>query len=1045
MTMRIPRVAIAISIVLLLLPFSSPVLADGTIVIDRFNDDVAVATLDFSHSLVNSSLSVDIPPGVVLTSAEVTVEGVGVNGSPSSVLDFDNGVLGTNVWAHWNEGQGLYPPTVDPRNHRWTKITATDVKSIKWVDSVQWLTQTTGQGLPPYEWPLQLYRFAPVTSGATSIEVMWNGTGVAQLNATAFYQADLWLYDHSDDVWDRVANFASNSDVIVWLNFSFDLPSPYLATDGSIDVAVAGPHSDNMLLQVPGVLLTDYIGVKVTSVGGLQYPADIALSIDDVEMATINGNVTDPVTIGAGSGLLSNLQTVLDAYQVTPDNVTLVFDFSVGQATAGMLSVRDLVIEYTPLTNTAPEYTGPTSVVVDEDSGWTSVMNLDTAFEDDFNAGELLFDIPIIDWPGDPLALFRIGTDDGGNQTLDVIPENDFFGVLPVTVEVKATDLFGLEALAQLDMTVLQIGDPPHLQQVGSIEAHERATTTFTVNVIDVDLPDDEFTFSDDTDLLDIDPVTGEISWTPSPDQIGTHTFRVIVTDRFGYTDWVLVTIVVENSNDPPVITSNENLKAKQDEEATYLILTDDPDVAYGDVLSYFTFADVIDIDVDPSTGWMTFTPTNAQVPSFDITIRVEDLIGEKDELVLHVTVENVNDPPVFQEVGELTFDQGEHVMWTLEVEDPDMDLGPPLTDVLTYSSVGADLFSPDGRSIVFQAGQEDVGTHEVIYTVTDSGGLSDVITITWVIRDVNDAPVIVNQLPDVLNEDEEFNLTMSAIDADGNKVTWADDTDMFDIDPDTGVIDFTPAQKDVGTHQVTLTASDGWGGKGTATFNFEVRNVNDGPTIGTVLPSSGSTFDEGDTIELTAQATDEDGDQLTYVWTWNGKELGRGVVVETDDLPAGTSKVVLTVTDGNGGLATYEFEVEVQSISGGLLLPIAIAAILAVIVVVFLLARNRGMVRKGSVEETAKDVSEEGSAPSSDAEVVLDYDTESVTVVDAVPVEDIELDFGDGPLEDVTEVPPALEEAPIFHLEETDEYRPDRKDGEGTLPEDDRADEPDS
>ena len=129
--MRILRFAIAVSIVLLLLPSSSPTLADGMIVIDRFNDDVAEATLDFKYSLVNSSLAIDVPPGVILSSAELTVEGVGVNGSPSSRLDFNNGLLSTNVWGYWYECQRLYPPTVDPRSHAWIKINDTSVNLIQ--------------------------------------------------------------------------------------------------------------------------------------------------------------------------------------------------------------------------------------------------------------------------------------------------------------------------------------------------------------------------------------------------------------------------------------------------------------------------------------------------------------------------------------------------------------------------------------------------------------------------------------------------------------------------------------------------------------------------------------------------------------------------------------------------------------------------------------------------------------------------------------------------------------------------------------------------
>ncbi|MCK4971057.1 MAG: hypothetical protein KAS77_11025, partial [Thermoplasmata archaeon] len=96
------------------------------------------ATLEFNNSLANSTLSIDIPPGVIITRAEMVVEGVGMNGSPSSVLDFYNGVEGSNVFAYWNEGQGLYPPSVDPTTHRWTKIANNDLSLIQKNDGNLW-------------------------------------------------------------------------------------------------------------------------------------------------------------------------------------------------------------------------------------------------------------------------------------------------------------------------------------------------------------------------------------------------------------------------------------------------------------------------------------------------------------------------------------------------------------------------------------------------------------------------------------------------------------------------------------------------------------------------------------------------------------------------------------------------------------------------------------------------------------------------------------------------------------------------------------------
>ncbi|NIP34808.1 MAG: hypothetical protein GWN18_07685, partial [Thermoplasmata archaeon] len=54
-------------------------------------------------------------------------------------------------------------------------------------------------------------------------------------------------------------------------------------------------------------------------------------------------------------------------------------------------------------------------------------------------------------------------------------------------------------------------------------------------------------------------------------------------------------------------------------------------------------------------------------------------------------------------------------------------------------------------------------------------------------------------QLPDEIPEDSPFSFIMTATDPDGDAVTWSDDTDLFDIDPNTGAFEFTPTQAEVG------------------------------------------------------------------------------------------------------------------------------------------------------------------------------------------------------------------------------------------------------
>jgi len=54
------------------------------------------------------------------------------------------------------------------------------------------------------------------------------------------------------------------------------------------------------------------------------------------------------------------------------------------------------------------------------------------------------------------------------------------------------------------------------------------------------------------------------------------------------------------------------------------------------------------------------------------------------------------------------------------------------------------------------------------------------------------------------------FTLQVNASDPDGDRITYSDDTGLFDINGTTGLIEFTPGSDQVGTHFVNITVSDG-------------------------------------------------------------------------------------------------------------------------------------------------------------------------------------------------------------------------------------------
>jgi hypothetical protein len=80
------------------------------------------------------------------------------------------------------------------------------------------------------------------------------------------------------------------------------------------------------------------------------------------------------------------------------------------------------------------------------------------------------------------------------------------------------------------------IDEEPELELVGNLVADEGETFSYTVSIENYD-PQANYTFSDDTELFDIDPATGNVSFKPSEDDVGTHVVTITVTDDEGRTD----------------------------------------------------------------------------------------------------------------------------------------------------------------------------------------------------------------------------------------------------------------------------------------------------------------------------------------------------------------------------------------------------------------------------------------------------------------------------------------------------------------------------
>lgn len=943
-----------------------PVVAeDNTVLLQHFMYGHTNYTMNFTHYTDQDpyQLEISLPPNVAIIEANVSVRGIPGDGMAYTPMDFDTEPVGDRIWALHKEATGIIPLTVDPGNNDWNAIPSDQVNNIKSLDGKYWYTKTPSDpSVTPWEYPVQLFHFQVDVDDAVSFEVKWKGRAQSLGNNTVFNTvANSYFYNYELDEWEGMGAAGSYEGVDYWMNKTAWASWGHVSSNGSVDFAIVGPPGEVNNTAVPprsdhGHIWTDYINITAHHKNGtLEYPEDVKVRVnwpDDILVK--DGPLDGTVVLGADDDRFKDaLQTFIDGHSNPPFNVTIEIEVRVSERTFARVEVLDLNILYDStgvIPNDPPKWVGPSSVDVKEDGPWKPVVDMDLAFTDDHDEGDLGF--AIIDVSHDGALDTRLRDGLMGHTFLEVRPLDHYYGDVEVVVGAWDTFMAATEA-PPITVHIEPVPDAPWLLEYPVISVNESEPLELPMTVLDPDMPDDSFTFSDTSDLFDIDPASGVINWTPTAADLGRHTCTVTVEDSYGLTDSIVLIIDVLDVNHRPVITSVGTLEAQEGQTVTYWITAEDEDIPQGDTLTFSAWSMDVDLTVDALTGKVSFTTDKGWVGQVMFFIRAEDSLGEGATASVTVDVVNVNDPPTLTQMASQTHLEGATVSVRLAFDDPDLAMALEEPELLTITTDGPSFLHADADGFVnLTVDQSMVGEHVVTYTVTDREGLSASIEVLWTLLNVNEAPSIITNVPSSLEatEDEVFTYTVAAIDSDGDDLTWSDDSPLFQIDPATGVISFIPTQAQVGSYVVTLTVSDGNGGSASVSFDLEVVNVNDAPVIVTVLPQDGSEFKEGDRVQFSVEATDEDGDALTFVWREGSVELGAGSPLTLRDMAPGAHTITLVVSDGHlEATRTLDIYVEPSEVDGtdegmpiDVLLGVIVGIITAVLFVVMLYQRSR-------------------------------------------------------------------------------------------------------
>ncbi|MBS3098407.1 tandem-95 repeat protein [Candidatus Woesearchaeota archaeon] len=304
----------------------------------------------------------------------------------------------------------------------------------------------------------------------------------------------------------------------------------------------------------------------------------------------------------------------------------------------------------------------------------------------------------------------------------------------------------------------------------------------------------------------------GIVNITPKGDFNGTNYLNFTASDTINTTKSNQVKITVTPVNDPAAVTAIPDQTAAQDSEFIYAVIASDVE---NDTLIYnLTVNASIKARINSSGYIYNWTPTNSEVGNIYVfNVSVNDTRNKTYE-DFKLTITNVNDAPVFNTAVPIR-----NLTWPEDTTNSSLNISGSFYDIdgdsLAYEASGVSdiTASIDSNGIVTLTPAANFnGTRNITFRAYDGSLYSNYSnTVKLNVTNVNDAPAIGSFSPSTTAVvGETYDYDVNATDIDGDTITYYDNTTLFNINSATGIISFTPAIGDIGSHTINISASDG-------------------------------------------------------------------------------------------------------------------------------------------------------------------------------------------------------------------------------------------
>lgn len=366
--------------------------------------------------------------------------------------------------------------------------------------------------------------------------------------------------------------------------------------------------------------------------------------------------------------------------------------------------------------------------------------------------------------------------------------------------------------------------------------------------------------------------------------------FKVTVTDNDGQTSSDTVQVTVNNIPFPPTV--NAGLDQTVDEGTTVTLSASASDTN-GTVSSYLwqqvSGTHVVIVGNNLANASFSGPLINIASTVLEFKVTVTDNEGASATDTVRITVMNVFVAPTVSAGLDITAFEGDLVSFNASASDPNGTVVSYLWEQISVPKVLMDGSTTATPSFIAPAIDSGFMILEFKVTVTDNDGamVSDSIQVT-----VNNKliPPTVNPGTDqIVNEGDAVSLTADARDPNGTIIGYSwnqiSGTVVALSAANTASVNFVAPKVtktgDVLVFEVTVTDNDGQAAKEQVQVTVNDVKIEPDANPSTDLP--GDEVEEGNWIELNANAFDVDGEVVTYYWE---QLLGPTVELETTDTP---------------------------------------------------------------------------------------------------------------------------------------------------------------